>query len=510
MPAFLLVLLSISTIVKADETLTEDAIIGRQIYHTGSDGTKNEINAYSGLTGETVSASQFPCVNCHGQEGEGKTEGGLTIPPVTSKALTIAKYGNATLLKVITDGVGLQGQKNHEAMPRYRLSAKQSRQLITYLNQLGKTDELETGISETDIRLLTLLPLTGMIAKTGLLLKSTLEACIQDINKNESIYGRKLSLQVIDSGAETAEPQLAIIKLINHIKPFAVTSPLIPKAENAVLKTLLDRNIPIIAPLTFNASSTFFSSPEFFSFLPTYSNQAEALVDFWMQKRNQKKHIEVRQFAIVLNDTVTNAPVARAIIKRLTKYNVLDVAVINMFESKREYQQLLLNLKRVHADTLFFLGKSNQLTILSNALKMLDYHPELLGLLAMMSANDIKQADLPVNDMWVASPFSPENLSKTKLADLLTKKSIPMNSPSLQMVSCAAVDFIVQGLKQTGIRITRNKFVSNLDSISSFRVSNTPLLKFDKNNRVCIQGAFILKVNPATGDVFELSDWLSP
>src|ERR1044071_579895 len=59
---------------------------GKQIYLKGeSDG--GEIKAMLG-GGLELSASAFPCANCHGLRGEGSTEGGLQPPQITWDALT--------------------------------------------------------------------------------------------------------------------------------------------------------------------------------------------------------------------------------------------------------------------------------------------------------------------------------------------------------------------------------------------------------------------------------------
>jgi ABC-type branched-subunit amino acid transport system substrate-binding protein len=496
--------------VTADEMLPKDAVVGRQIYRNGTDGSNTEIKAHSALLGDTVSASRFPCVNCHGQDGEGRSEGGLSIPSVTGQALANAGYDDSALRKLIVNGVDVKATKIHDAMPRYSLSEKQLRQLTSYLHQLGKIDQFEIGISETDIRLATLLPLTGGLAGTGQLLKATLEACIQDINEHESIYGRKLSLGVIDSGGTQADSERAIIQAMNDNKPFAVISALLPTAEEDVLTVLLNHAVPVIAPLTFHMSADLLKAPGFYAFLPTYSHQSQALIDFWMEKRHQYKLTELPRVAIVTNDAAIHADIVAAITAQLKKHNVQNVVVIHWSPTEFNQQQTVLTLKKAKINALFFLGNSGQLATLSNALTHLDDEPELLGLLATMRGDSVKQANLPVTAMWLASPFLPDHLDISSFAERLSKQSVPLTSPSLQMVSCAALDFVVQGLKRTGKGITREKFVKHLDSINNFRVGNMPPLTFDVNNRTGVSGAFMLKVNPKTGAISEISDWVSP
>jgi len=96
--------------------LSPQEVRGKRIYVKG-DGEGGEIKALLGSGGLELSASAFPCANCHGLRGEGTSEGGLQPPPLNWQALTSpqrwvyggktrSSYDEATLARAITSGAG--------------------------------------------------------------------------------------------------------------------------------------------------------------------------------------------------------------------------------------------------------------------------------------------------------------------------------------------------------------------------------------------------------------------
>jgi len=69
---------SIPNRVAAQTSLTAREARGKQIYLRGASPSGKEILAYVGESSLEAPASSFPCANCHGADGLGKPEGGIT------------------------------------------------------------------------------------------------------------------------------------------------------------------------------------------------------------------------------------------------------------------------------------------------------------------------------------------------------------------------------------------------------------------------------------------------
>ena len=143
-----------SATVAAAAELSEPEQSGRSIYRNGASRSGAEIVALVGEQRTEIPASVLPCGSCHGEDGRGLPQPGLTAADITWKALTeprgpVAKGPQAThrrprpayteelLVRAITRGVDSAGQRLHISMPRYRLTRRDAAALIAYLRRLG-------------------------------------------------------------------------------------------------------------------------------------------------------------------------------------------------------------------------------------------------------------------------------------------------------------------------------------------------------------------------------------
>src|SRR5215468_5525991 len=72
----------------AATSLTPEAQRGQHIYRRGSSPAGYEMNAVLEPAGVAVPAAVLPCVNCHGHDGRGRAEGGVTPADISWQTLT--------------------------------------------------------------------------------------------------------------------------------------------------------------------------------------------------------------------------------------------------------------------------------------------------------------------------------------------------------------------------------------------------------------------------------------
>lgn len=491
----------IVSVVYADDKLTLLEMLGRRIYRTGGDGSNNEITASLGLNDDAVSASMFVCANCHGLEGEGKKEGGLLVPAISAQHLfnnpqantrTKNAYDQSTLIRAITKGISSQDKPLGGAMPRYDLSNDQADALVAYLKQLGSENDVDSGITPSEVQLGTLLPLTGIQADTGRLLKSTLDACIAELNTDGLIYGRKVTLTTLDSGSTEEEGIASAKRLSSETKPFALISGYFPEASPELYGLFSQENMPIIAPLTFVLGESLAELPSFFYFLPSYIDQSLALVDYWLDSRPQTKTNP--KVAIVFSHKASHLAIVNAIRQKLQHFDI--VAEISMSEPKEKaFIHQISRLKTAEPDAIFFLGDAQALIEFNSLMPKIKHKPILLGLLAMLGAEGMAIPDLAMDKMLLASPFNLNDPGLRQFADILGRYSVSLQSPGLQRVVCAAVNFVAEGLKRSGKRLSRDKFIHALGEIKTFPMDIMPPLQFDANKRNTPKGAYVLTVD---------------
>jgi branched-chain amino acid transport system substrate-binding protein len=106
------------------------------------------------------------------------------------------------------------------------------------------------GVTDTEVRIGTLLPLSGPAAAWGVALSKGMQVYFDYINDHGGIYGRKIKLFVEDNGYSGPVAQEAVRKLVEQDKVFMVQGSLGTAPEMAVYKYLEEHNIIDFAVLT--------------------------------------------------------------------------------------------------------------------------------------------------------------------------------------------------------------------------------------------------------------------
>ena len=507
-------------VADADDSLTTIELLGRKIYREGSDGSQHEITATLGLTEDSVPVTTFACANCHGLEGEGKQEGGLTVPALTSQQLfantgsnTQAKsaYNETTLLRAITKGINAQTNTLSAAMPRYHLADSQAQALLAYLKRLGSVGDADVGVTASEVQLATLLPLTGALENTGKILKATLDACVAEVNGQGLIYGRKINLAALDSGNTKEEILAATQRLQTETKVFALISGYFPEITSDLYEVLAQEKIPVIAPLTFIPNNSPVPLSSFFYFLPSYEDQSRALIDYWLTQLSKGKGSKSPKLAIIHSDRTVDLMVAESIREQLQR-NQLNAAadVIIPQATQKPAGNQLTKLESANTDAVFFIGTAKELASFNKLMPEKGHQPILLGLLAMLGADVLNIPELTMSKMLLANPFDLNDPEMPQFLDIMKKYSVTIQSPGLQRIACAAVNFVAEGLKRTGKHLTRGKFTHSLDETKNFPLGIMPPLQFGPSRRQGVKGAYILTVDIKTRTLSPLSGWITP
>jgi ABC-type branched-subunit amino acid transport system substrate-binding protein len=213
---------------------------------------------------------QARCAGCHGADARGGTEGGVAVPaidwPTLSRPQVIdparPAYGVGGLAQAVTMGADPAGRRLALPMARFALSTTELTSLEAYLAVAGTAADLEPGVTQTEIRVGTVLPLSGPAAAAGRRLQAAIEAKFAAAGP---IYGRTLRLVTEDSGTD---PGAAVARLARRNEVLALVGTLLP--ANAAT------DLPVVGTLDDAADPT---HPEAFSLVATTEDQMATLVD---------------------------------------------------------------------------------------------------------------------------------------------------------------------------------------------------------------------------------------
>lgn len=502
-----LLLLSGCFTVEATETLSPIESQGRQIYQEGQDGSPDAINSTLALTNTSLPATSFPCVNCHGVDGEGKVEGSLRIPPIKANRLGATAmhtvYDDRSLALAISIGKNPNAKTLDVAMPRYIMSQSQMAALVAYLKRLGSEADLDPGLSQDNIQLGSVLPLTGALQATGKMLKTTLDACIAEANQRGPIYGRRLSVVTVDSGSTDLGALQAAQRLLEENKTFAFLARY--AVEGKFTQTTGKSLVPDLVPITFMPVTNAAVNPATFYILPSYADQARALVDYWLSLPEFAQLKVKPQLAIIVGNHVADRLTAESI--RL-QADLQGAKVLNILQWQGDKSAAkLTNLLAQKPAAVFFLGDSQEFRVINAAFKQMPQRPVLLSLMAMLGREVLQQHELAFAKVFLATPFSFDEAAIKHLANRLALDGVSLQNPGLQSVTCAAVDLLVEGLKRSGRHVSRLKLLTELETLHDFRVDFLPAMRFSPNNKIAVKGAYVLGLD---GQGISQSEWITP
>ncbi|HKR67191.1 MAG TPA: c-type cytochrome [Thermoanaerobaculia bacterium] len=156
--------------------LTPAELRGRELFTKGTSAAGREVSVTIG--GGTVTAA-MPCASCHGSDGTGRTEGGVTTPDIRWDAL-MRKYDERGVVRAITMGTRLS-----PVMPRYHLWREDATDLLAYLKKLGTLPE--PGVSDEAITV-------GVLTSSNAM-RDAVERWAADVNARGGIYTRRIALR---------------------------------------------------------------------------------------------------------------------------------------------------------------------------------------------------------------------------------------------------------------------------------------------------------------------------
>ena len=308
----------IATSAIADGGLSPQERRGKAIYLRGESPSGKEIKAMVGDM--DLPPSTVTCAGCHGQRGEGKTEGGVTAGNLTWSNL-VKTYGHThpngrkhgpfdekLFTRSLVHGLDPAGNKMAVAMPHYEMAPEDVADLIAYLKRIDA--DHDPGLTENSVKVATLLPPSGPLAETGAAMKDVLAAYFANVNEKGGIYNRRIELQTAETGSDAASTAANARMLIEKDQVFAMVSGLSAGADKEVVALTQEAEIPFMGPLTLLPQADFQANRNVFYLLPGTSEQARALVNF---AARSKPELKKSRLAIVHSENELSVAAAAAV-----------------------------------------------------------------------------------------------------------------------------------------------------------------------------------------------------
>jgi ABC-type branched-subunit amino acid transport system substrate-binding protein len=491
---------------------------GRQIYLKGETSGGEEIKVRLGSDNLEVPAAAFACVNCHGLQANGTSEGGLQPPPITWATLTAphtsaltnrerAAYTEELLARAIRSGLDPAGVPLHPGMPQYELTAGQMADLIAYLKQVGQANDLAPGLADKTIKLGAALPLSGPLAQIGADIKATVEAYFAEVNAQGGIYGRQFELVVADSQGDPTHTLQATQQLVEQDGVFALVGSFEAQGNEQANEYLRRSEVALVGPVTLSPRLAIPPNPYVFYLLPTFSDQARVLVDFAAAKPARRP----ARLAIIYADGEFDRDALAGLRAQVKLYPMETVFEYGYEPGRFAPERIGAPLAQSRPDYIFFFGAAEQFAALARAVETAQLRAPLLSSVVMTgrAAFDVPAAVAP--QTYLAYPAAlPTQNDFAEFIALMQRKAVKLRSPAFQSVAFAAAKTFVEAAKLGGREISRPQLLNALEQLHDFKTGVVPPLTFGPNRRVGADSCSIVGIDLSRKQYVPVGERLTP
>lgn len=499
-PIVLAICLLLVTTTLLAESLTESETRGKQFYTMGKRISGKAVTALIGAENTELSSTQVPCISCHGEDGLGQSEGGIVPTNITFEYLTLS-YGHQhengrkhpaftsdSIIKAITQGIDPANNPLDNAMPRYKLSDTDSRDLIAYLQRLSS--DTDAGLTNDSIRIGTLLPTQGALADLGLAMKNLLTAYINELNAKGGIYNRKLILEVAEFTGDKESTLKNVHHLLESKSVFALLVPFAGNFEQEILTLSEQHGIPQIAPYTLFPEEDIAHSRFTFYLLPGLNNEARAMVDY----ATKTLHLTKAQAIIISPTNSEIAKVADTIKKYSQTYQLGKVHTFN-YSNDFSSNTLKLQLADHKPDIIYFFGSANELQTLLKSTNKLKTKP-VVFISGSLTGTQVVNEHFR-DKLFLALPAYQNSQTANEFFQLLKRNKLSTQHLTAQAVGYGAVKLFIEGLQQTGKTLSRKKLLDHLEKIYDFDAGLLPPVSYSNAQHI---GSNHIRIIPATAN----------
>jgi ABC-type branched-subunit amino acid transport system substrate-binding protein len=497
-------------LLASDGGLTPPEQRGKQVYRQGTSPSGRTITALLGKDGNQVPAAVLACANCHGYDGRGRPEGGVTPSNITWEALT-KPYGDThpgskqhppyterLLKRAITMGIDPAGNPLHVAMPRYRMSQQDMADLIAYVKRLGKI--LDPGLTETSIRVGVILPPRAELQPA---VKAALTAYFDEINQAGGVYTRRIELRFAEASGS------AVRALLEDGPVFALTSSFMTGADEEIARLVQEKEVPVVGAFSLFPQTGFPLNRYVFYLCAGLGEQGRALAAFAATRSTTKNP----PTAILYPDQTPLQPVAEAIKTQCRESGWTTIEEIAIPRQAFNTAPLVHRLSETATEVVFFLGPSGAESAFLQEAHKRGWMPMML-IPGSLAGRDLFDAPSSFeNRIFLSYPILPSDVAADAAREyqkLAQAHHLASPHQATQWIALSSAKLLVEGLKRAGRDLNRERLIEALEGLYKFATGFTPAVTYGPNRRLGARGAHIVPLDLRTKGPAAASQWIDP
>jgi branched-chain amino acid transport system substrate-binding protein len=344
------------------------------------------------------------------------------------------------------------------------------------------------GVTDTEIKLGTWMPLSGPMSTYGVPLRAGIETCIKLLNDRGGIKGRKLSLVAEDS-VYNAQRTVAIAKkLVTRDNIFALVTPFGTAQSAAAFDYLFDeQSVPYLNP--YGGQADWYTPPRrnLYGALVLYEHQARAL-GRWAAKDGQHKVLVMHSVGSGFH---TSALGVEPGVKSVKPDATVELYPVKY--STTDYGPIALDLIKKSPDAIVLIQVEAEVVAAAKQLRDQGYKGHLYSYAAAVANSLIALGGKAVEGLRSTSftlPVTSDVPAVKEYRDALAKYS-PGDTPDyISMIGFALMKINAEAIKRIEGPITRTALLESMDRMKAFDSGIIPPVSYSPERH---QGATLLQ-----------------
>jgi branched-chain amino acid transport system substrate-binding protein len=258
-----------------------------------------------------------------------------------------------------------------------------------------------TVAAQQAIKVSLVVPITGPFAVLGTSQQQGAVLAVEELNAKGGINGRKIDLQVEDSGASPTTAVTALRRALGA-SPTAVLGPIMGTQVLAMASEIQRDGVPfLVIPGTMKVTQI--GNPWIFRFQVTDMVSRRVVTKFTVEKLNRRK-----VGIIHVNDEYGHGGRDVTIEVLKNDYKLAPVAVEAYGPTDRDVSAQLLKIKNAGADVLHIQGNANDIAVVIKQLRQLNFDVPAIASTALLVPGTLKLLqDDELNGLYVESAGIP-------------------------------------------------------------------------------------------------------
>jgi branched-chain amino acid transport system substrate-binding protein len=360
------------------------------------------------------------------------------------------------------------------------------------------------GVTKDTIKIGVIGPMTGSAALFG---KSVfgVEALYRDINERGGINGRKIEIIREDDGCDPARGIAAVKKLVSQDRVFAINGIACSGVAMAVKQDISKTDVPLMIMSAASDAISNPTAPNVFQAVATTNVVGRTMIDFAMSKAGTDKIAFVSH-----SDDWGKSNREPAIAQLKSKYGKESILDLTMERGSNDATPQILKIKNSGAQFVVMMMYPAEVAIFVRDARKYGLKIPMLGPMSISLEDTRDRAGglAAVENLYVfypyAAPFASPEMKKW--ADLITKYFPGERIESFSFLGMGSTLAMIEGLKNAGPELNREKLVAALNGIKNFDtgVISAPVT-FSGDDHAGIKGGAMATFK--NGQVTVLKSW---